>query len=235
MEQNQRVASHATKPVGCSFFKSDVCDDNKPECDGAATWQGPGGGSASFYTTWSYYAVLLCTFIILPVVWFVATKTRAKHSRTFSYITMPILIGIAANSIGVGIVSQLLITRNWKPLSKSGNPVLIKEQWVKWFTSLNTTVHLTPVLLSLLILLCVTPMPWSGTKPIMILISILVPVLMFCVWAAVPVPVSVGSTRKTSFFNKAAHVYNAPSFAIESALPIAIILVSVLYVVVIKK
>jgi hypothetical protein len=44
----------------CNFYniKGTTCDKN-------AVWKGPGGGKSSFYTTWSYYSIIVATIAAL--------------------------------------------------------------------------------------------------------------------------------------------------------------------------
>ena len=223
-----------SKPKSCSFF-SEVCTNGKATCLPDADFEGPGGGSSAFYTTWSYYAILIATFIVLPVTLLLAnlpgTKEFWKQNKYVSTILLGILIGFAVNSIGVGIVSQLLVTEN-KPLvsTKSGKLPLVTQDWLKYFNKLNSRVHLVPVLFAILILLLVIRIPCSTSSSVLICTSIAIPVVFFFIWACVPIPVSTGSKEHTTPFNKSAVVYNSPPFSLEGFLPAAIVIVTVLTV-----
>jgi hypothetical protein len=178
---------------------------------------------------------LLVTFIVLPVALSLSrlpgTKEFWEQNKYVSTALLGLLIGFAANSIGVGVVSQLLVTEN-KPLvtSKTGEPPLITQDWLTYFNKLNSRVHLVPVLFAILILLLVIRIPCSASPGILACTSIAIPVVFFFIWACVPIPTHAGSKEHTTPFNKAAVVYKSPPFSIEGFLPAAILLVTVLTV-----
>lgn len=223
-----------SKPKSCSFF-SEVCTNGKVTCLPDANFQGPGGGSGAFYTTWSFYAILIATFIVLPVTLLLTklpgTKEFWKQNKYISTILLGILIGFSANSIGVGVVSQLLVTEN-KPLvsTKTGKSPLITQDWLTYFNKLNSRVHLVPVLFAILILLLVIRIPCSTLPSVLMCTSIAIPVVFFFIWACVPIPVRTGSKEHTTPFDKAAVVYKSPPFSIEGFLPAAIVIVTVITV-----
>ena len=213
-----------------SFFKQNSCT-----CSPKAKWKGPGGGPLSFYTTWSFYAIFAIIFITF-IGGGLLSFTKLSKSNVASYIILALIIGFAANSIAVGITSQILVDYNWKPLSgKDTDKTAISESWVKKFNLLNLKVHLLPVLISIIILICIVKIPWTGSKHWLYIISCIVPILFFFIWACIPIPVSEGSNTKSTPFNKASIVYNNPSIPIELTLPISIFIIIALFVFAAKK
>jgi hypothetical protein len=218
------------KPAGCSFFYIDKCGkDNKPLCNEKSKWQGPGGGKNKYYTTWSYYAIILASIIVVPF-YFLAKFTNLANSKLFIFIMLSLLIGIAINSIAVGVTSQCLVAE-WKPVSgKEDEESLIREKWVEWFTKTNIRAHLVPVLLSILILIIITKIPYNFTSNNLIMSSILVPVIYFFIWDITPIPIKENSKQTTNIFNKPKYVYNNPSFYVEMTLPLTVILLTIMYI-----
>ena len=206
------------------FFKQDTC---KP--DERARWVGPGGGPTAFYTTWSFYAIIatvLFSCIALPILHMVP---KAARSKPISIIILALIVGFAANSIGVAITAQMLLSFNWKPLDPT-TEIAVAEKWAKNLTTTNIKVHLVPAAISLLLLAAVITVPWCQKKTILWISSIVIPTLFFGIWSCVPVPFEKGSIKKTTIFNKAARVYNHPSALIMLSLPAAVISAAALYV-----
>ena len=212
----------------CNFFYQDYS-----EPDPNAQWVGPGGGPSEFYTTWSYFAILsVCVFALITIP-LLHKIPKLSSSKIVSTIILAIIIGFAANSIGVAITSQGLLDFNWKPLDPDAN-VAISEKWVKMLNKINLRVHLFPVILALGLLAAVVTVPWSGSKLYLYLVSCAIPVLFFIILVCVPIPVKKGSSQKTNPLNKASVVYNTPSFTIEALLPLTIIVIVLLYVYVMR-
>lgn len=212
----------------CYFFYQ---DDARP--DPNADWVGPGGGPSEFYTTWSYFGILtICVFALITIP-LLHKIPKLSASKIASTIILAIIIGFAANSIGVAVASQGLLDFNWKPLDPHAN-VAISEKWVKMLNKINLRVHLFPVLLALGLLAAVVTVPWSGSKLYLYLGACAVPVLFFLIWVCVPIPVKKGSSQKTTPLNKASVVYNTPPFTIEGLLPLTIIIIVLLYVYVMR-
>lgn len=233
MNQNVNIFKSGTlqKPKGCSFYSMTNCDENtkKPMCDEQAKWQGPGGGRSTFYTTWSFYAIIFGSIIVIPFL-LLSKFTHLGNNKIFTYILLSLLIGIAINSIGVAVTSQALVV-DWKPVSGiPGKESLIREKWVEWFTKLNIRVHLIPVIASIFILILITKIPYKVSCHQLMITSIVLPVIFFFIWASIPVPISPNSKQSTNIFNKASYVYNKPTLLVESTLPITIILITILYV-----
>lgn len=220
--------AECTTPDNCDFFYQ---DQSKP--DPNAKWVGPGGGPAQFYTTWSYFAIIAVSVfaaVAIPLMWKVP---KLSSSKVFSTIILAVIIGFAANSLGVAVTAQGLLDFNWKPLDPHAR-VAISEKWVKMLNRINLKVHLFPVLLSLALLAAVVTVPWTGSKTHLYLAACAVPVIFFFIWACVPIPVSKGSSKKTNPFNKASVVYNSPPFSIEVLQPLTIFIMALLYVYVMR-
>ena len=212
----------------CQYYNADHCSNNEPQC---LETQNSYRNAGAYYTTWSFYAILIA-LIILIVSWFVTQNKSTPPNKAFSYTVLPILIGLSANSIGVALVSRFL---KLLPAASSSYNLLLSENWFTTNTRLDTNFHILPMFVSLLILLCVTPMKWTGSKSVLIIISLVVPSLMFAIWSVVPIQVSKNTKDKTNFINKPRFVYGRPSGLTELIFPATIIITCVLYVVVIKR
>jgi len=211
---------------GCDFYTLEGAT-----CDKNAVWKGPGGGKSSFYTTWSYYAIIVSTIAALFIIPLFHRVPSLKNSPLMAYTLLAILVGFAANSMAVAVASQGLLGFDWHHLDPTQDgEVLITEEWVKTMNKVNITVHLIPLILSIIILFLVINVPWSGNKRTLVLASCFVPIVLFTIWVCVPVPVKPGSSKKTTPFTKVEVVYDKSSPIIESFLPITIIFICVLYV-----
>ena len=220
-----------SKPTDCTFY-SKKCTNGELTCIPDSDFKGPGGGSSKFYTTWSFFAILVVLIVVLPGAYITSDWLPNKwNNKLISGAFLAVLIGFAANSVGVGVTSQFLVTKG-KPLvqTQNGELPLITQEWLKWFNELNSKVHLVPVLLSLFIIVMVGRLPWSGGSLELILPAVIIPVVFFFIWALVPIPKEKGSKEMTTPWNKASVVYNSPPFSIEAWLPICIFLVVVLTV-----
>jgi len=213
----------------CQYYNADHCLNNKPQCIG--TSKGPVRNAGAYYTSWSFYAIFIALFVLI-VSWFATQNKEGNPNKAFSYTVLPILIGLSANSIGVAFISRFL---KLLPPDSSTYNILLSENWFTTHAKLDTNFHILPMFIALLILLCVTPIKWSGSRGVLILISLIVPVLMFTIWSVVPIPVSKGSKEKTNFISKPRYVYGRPSGLTEALFPIIIVLTCVMYVLVVKK
>ena len=213
----------------CQYYNADQCLNDKPQC--IAYTRGPVRDAGAYYTSWSFYAIFIA-LLILIVSWFATQNKDHSPNKAFSYTVLPILIGLSANSIGVALVSRFL--KLLPPDSASYN-ILLSEDWFTTNARLDTNFHILPMFISLLILLCVTPMKWTGSRAVLILISVIIPTLMFSIWSVVPIPVSRHSNEKTNFVSKPRYVYGRPSGLAEMLLPMTIVLTCILYVMVVKK
>ena len=195
-----------------------------------AKWRGPGGGPSSFYTTWSFWAIIattIFTLLIVPLLFFVP---KFSNSELMSSLSLAIIIGFAVNSLAVALTSQFLLNFNWKPLDPN-NRTAADENWIKKLNNINAKVHLLPIILSLFILTLIIKAPWKGNKTILYFASCLVSVIFFIVWLCVPVPVSPDNKKdKTRPWNKIAYVYNFPDAWIMGLFPVAIVFGTVLFV-----
>ena len=171
------INNECSPPNACDFFYQDSA---KPDPD--AKWVGPGGGPSAFYTTWSYFAIIaVCVFalVAIPVLWKIEKVSSCKVAST---AILAVIIGFAANSLAVAVTSQGLLNFNWKALDPKA-PVAVSETWVKKLNRINLTVHLFPVLLSLVLLALVVTVPWSGEKSHLFFASVAIPVMFFFIWA----------------------------------------------------
>ncbi len=221
--------SHRNPEDDCQYYNADQCLNDKPQCIG--TTRGPIRDAGAYYTSWSFYAIFIALFLLI-VSWFATQNRDHSPNKAFSYTVLPILIGLSANSIGVALVSRFL--KLLPPDSASYN-ILLTENWFTTNARLDTNFHIIPMFVALLILLCVTPMKWAGSRAILILISVIIPILMFGIWSVVPIPVSRHSSEKTNFISKPRYVYGRPSGFAEMLLPITIVSTCILYVIVVKK
>jgi hypothetical protein len=220
MLQDKLRNSKSDKPI-FYYEKGATPDPN-------AIWKGPGGGKSAFYTTWSYIALAVtCIFaiIFIPIL-----RTNSKlASSKFSIIGIALIIGFAVNSVAVAVTSQAMLDFSWKPIDPN-NDVLITEKWVKDFNKLNVTIHIFPLIFSLILLASIITVPWSGDKKTLYIISCAIPIIYLIIWSCVPVPIKKGSDKKTNPFNKPSVVYNSPQLSVEILLPVTILLVCALYV-----
>ena len=223
------------------MFKNSLQTKNGPDFyykhgatpDPNAKWVGPGGGPSSFYTTWSYYAII-ATGIFATISFAILHRfPSVAKSKVWSIVILGLVIGFATNTMGVGIVSQALLTSNWKPLDPK-HEVLVTESWAQKLNKINLRVHLIPILLALVLLCAVVTVPWSGSKFHLYIASCVVSTVFFFVWSLVPVPISPTSNKKTNPFTKVSTVYSSPSVPIELLLPASILLFSGLYVFVMR-
>ena len=221
--------NHRNPEDDCQYYNADHCLNDKPQCIG--TTRGPVRDAGAYYTSWSFYAIFIA-LVILIVSWFATQNKDHSPNKAFSYTVLPILIGLSANSIGVALVSRFL---KLLPPDSSSYNILLSENWFITNAKLDTSFHILPMFIALLILLCVTPMKWTGSRAVLILISLVVPTLMFAIWTVVPIPVSRNSNEKTNFISKPRYVYGRPSGLSELLFPFAIVLTCILYVVVVKK
>ena len=209
-----------------SFFKEKTCTP-----DNSATWKGPGGGASSFYTTWSFYAIIAATcFAVLMGIVF-AFSPKLARTEWFSTLCLAIMIGFAVNSLAVAVTSQFLLNFNWKPLNPDPTArTAADEKWIKKLNNINATVHLLPIILALVILTITIRMRWKGNKTILYFVALSVPIIYFTIWLCIPVPKSKESNEMTNFTNKVAYVYNYPSTWIMGLMPIAAALCTFMFV-----
>lgn len=206
------------------FYVEDTC---KP--DNSAKWKGPGGGASSFYTTWSFYAIIAatCFTVIMGIIF--AFSPKLASCEWFSTLCLALMIGFAVNSLAVAVTSQFLLNFNWKPLNPKSRTAA-DENWIKKLNNINATVHLLPVILALVILTITINMKWTGNKTILYFAAVCVPIIYFTIWLCIPVPKSKGSSEQTNFTNKVAYVYNFPSTWIMGLMPIVVALAAFTFV-----
>ena len=207
-----------------TFYVEDTC---KP--DSTAKWKGPGGGASSFYTTWSFYAIIAatCFTVIMGIIF--AFSPKLASCEWFSTLCLALMIGFAVNSLAVAVTSQFLLNFNWKPLNPQSRTAA-DENWIKKLNNINATVHLLPVILALVILTITINMKWSGNKTILYFAVLSVPIIYFTIWLCIPVPKNKGSSEMTNYTNKVAYVYNFPSTWIMGLMPIAAVLATFTFV-----
>lgn len=122
-----------------------------------------------------------------------------KNSPLMAYTLLAIIVGFSANSITVAVASQGLLGFDWNNLDPiQHGEVLVTEKWVKKLNKVNITVHLIPLILSIIILFLVINVPWSGSKRTLVIASCFVPIVLFTIWLCIPVPVTPGSYKKTT-------------------------------------
>ena len=216
-------------PAECQYYSADHCVNNKPRCN--ATEKGATRDAGAYYTSWSLYAVLIA-LLLLIVSWFSTQNKGKTPPKAFSYTVLPILIGLSANSVGVAFMSRFL---KQLPPESSGHNILLGENWFTDHMRRDTYAHIMPMFIALLILMCVAPMKWTGSRAIVILLSISVPTLMFAIWSCVPVPISMGSKTMTNFISKPRYVYGRPSGLVELFLPAVVVLTCLSYTIVVKR
>ena len=207
-----------------NFFERDSC---RPDPD--AKWVGPGGGSSSFYTVWSFYAIIATLVFGVVAIPLMHKFKTLNESKVASYLIIAVIIGFAANSIGIAVTSQSLLMFNWKGLD-SERPVAVSESWMTNITDENLKVHILPIIASLILLAGVVTVPWNGNRRVLWACSFAVPLLFFVVWSCVPIQVRKYSETKTKPWNKVNVVYNYPSAPIQLALPVSVILFSALMI-----
>ena len=212
------------KKDSSTFYVEETC---KP--DNAAKWRGPGGGASSFYTTWSFYAIIAatCFTVIMGIIF--AFSPKLASCEWFSTLCLALMIGFAVNSLAVAVTSQFLLNFNWKPLNPNSRTAA-DENWIKKLNNINATVHLLPVILALVILTITINMKWTGNKTILYFAAVCVPIIYFTIWLCIPVPKSKGSSEQTNFTNKVAYVYNFPSTWIMGLMPIVVALAAFTFV-----
>ena len=214
-------------------------ENNFFEINGATpakvTWKGPGGGPSSFYTTWSFWAIigaLGLSILCLPIVHLKKMKRSTKHGLAAFIIV--ILIGFCANSVGVGLASQLLMKKGFQDVSTLGNqPISIRGSWVEGVIGLNAKVHLLPIVFVFIGIFILSTLPFTGNKIHIFLLSMLLPIAMFLAWLVTPVPIE-NSDSKTTPLNKINIVYNNPGW-IMSLFPIGLFASGLIFVSLLQK
>ena len=158
-------------------------------------------GASSFYTTWSFYAILAATcFAVLMGIIF-AFSPKLARTEWFSTLCLAIMIGFAVNSLAVAVTSQFLLNFNWKPLNPNSRTAA-DEKWIKKLNNINATVHLLPVILALVILTITIRMRWKGNKTILYFAALSVPIIYFTIWLCVPVPEKQRNQRNDKFYKQ---------------------------------
>lgn len=211
------------------MLQEKIQKDKKDKETKSDVWKGPGGGASSFYTTWSFYAIVAATcFTIITSIIFTFSPNLTKN-EFFTTLCLAIMIGFAVNSIAVAVTSQFLLNLSWKPV-KSKCRKATDERWIKKLNKINATVHLVPVILALFILTMTINMKWNGDKTILYFASAIVPILYFTIWLCIPVPKNKGSEEMTDFTNKVVYVYNYPSTWIMGLMPVTVALATFMFV-----
>ena len=107
------------------FYFEKTCTPNQK-----ATWKGPGGCPASFYTTWSFYGIIAATIFTLILVPLLFMLPKFSNSEFMSTFCLALVIGFAVNSLAVALTSQFLLNFNWKPLDPN-NRTAADEKWIE--------------------------------------------------------------------------------------------------------
>ena len=167
------------------------------------------------------------SLIVIPIFYYFPKEIGSY--KKLSYLLLAIIIGFAANSIGVAFTSQSLLGYNFPDINKK-ETVAICEDWVNKLYKSNIRVHLVPIIFSIILLGFLVLLPWNGNKILLCLFSIIVPFVMFIIWVCIPIPKVEGSKEYTNPLNKVKYVYNNPNFGMQISMPICIIITVVLYV-----
>ena len=152
------------------------------KCSSDDKYKIPGGGTAAFYTTWSFFfcivGVTLAMIIFIPFNVFMMIKNKtavtsepSKYFKLFesfcSYVVVPLIAASAINSLGVLITSQIFFADNLdnsisiaspsppndKAEKKLPGDISITTNFVKRMNQINLKVHIIPGVLAALVLL----------------------------------------------------------------------------------
>jgi hypothetical protein len=186
---------------------------------------------SSFYTTWSFTAIILTLFFAIIMIPLFHNFEKLSSSVISSYIVFSIIIGFSINSIAVAVSSQILIGTSWKKFEKNKGDI-INLKFVEKFTNENIKMHLIPVIISLLLLFLITNVPWSGKKIYLYITSCLVPIVFFFVWASKSIP--DGKNHKTTILNKSKIIYDQPDLITKISLPLTVLLGTAFYIFVMR-
>ena len=184
------------------------------ECDPASTFPVPADGSGAFFTTWSLFAVIAATFLLL-VALFVKTclclKKNTKHENLpwYTWVVWGLLVMPAVNSIGVLWASQLLLALNLKLSTQNPQEMhSISQPLLGFITSVNFKSHILPGLIGALALLA-APKPRT-TKTRCVFGLALVFFLIVFVGLYLAVPATTPDNHQVFGIDKINYVYNNP-------------------------
>lgn len=184
---------------------------------------------SSFYTKWSYVAiccVVMFAIIFIPLFHVIPSLSNSKN---ISYIVFSIIIGFSINSLAVAVTSQLLYIVNWDNINDN---LITSKTKLKKMSISNLNNHLMPVLISLVLLACITTVPWTGNKLYLYIMSCFVPIVFFFVWLCVPVKDKHG--KHTTPMNKIRLIYGKQSTFTQLSLLLTIFISAGLYTLVMR-
>ena len=183
------------------------------QCDPASTFPVPADQTGAFFTTWSLFAVIVASLLLLLGL-SVKACLPFKSAKTdnlpwYAWIVIGLLAMPAVNSIGVLWASQLLLALNLKLSTKDPQDMhSISQPLLGFITSVNFKSHVLPGLIAVLALLA-CPKPRSNkTRCVFGLALLFFLVVFVALWLAVP---AVTSDNQQVFgIDKINYVYNNP-------------------------
>jgi hypothetical protein len=122
-------------------------------CDENVVYPVPSAGSSAFYTTWSFG---LCGVSVGAIVIYLLLHVfpSMQTSAALRYILLPLGLMGAANSIGVFVVSQLMLAYNFKLEGEDdGKPKSLKTSFFNSIMNVNLKAHIAPAAVSIFSLL----------------------------------------------------------------------------------
>lgn len=181
---------------------------------------------ATYYTTWSF--VLIVVSLLLAIVICIWSRAHKKHAITgwrsnlFKYVLCPLAILGASNSIGVFVVSQLILGNFFQSdvhVSKDNKDPSISLSFMQDVNFWNNIVHLLPVVISFIILFLLSASTWpTSTKTHKVpprirtfLIALSIAIVFILVYLSVPYIDDNGD--KHYFLDKLRYVYGANTSA----------------------
>lgn len=177
------------------------------ECDPASTFPVPADGSSAFFTTWSLFAVLVSSLLLLVAL--ILKACFPFKLGTYMWVVLGLLAMPAVNSVGVLWASQLLLALNLKLSTDDPQDMhSISQPLLGFITSVNFKSHILPGLIGVLTLLACPKPRTNRTRCVFGLALVVFLVVFVGLWMAVPATTS--DDNQVFGIDKINYVYNNP-------------------------
>lgn len=216
--------------------KDSTCPNGIVRSSGCASdirYPVPSAGSSSFFTTWSFYYILIAAGIMFlfassKLISLQLSSVRAILQNKYVYIILCVLISCGIiNSLGVFTASQLMLTDNFNLVNSTGQPVPkdigMMPSFFHRIQQINLIAHQLPALIAVFLILllsvCRSPSVLTAkSRSVILFFTILAQLLLIFIWMCVPI--HDANNKPLRFIKKINEVYNDPPayiFGVQAA------------------